>query len=69
MNRDIFYAYARRAPFGGRIAKEQVTGTNALLDVWDRHGDGDDRKLANVLAQVFHETGGRIERRLEVETR
>lgn len=60
MNREVFYAYARRAPFGGRISKEQVTGTNALLDAWDRHGDGDDRKLANVLAQVFHETGGRM---------
>lgn len=60
MNREIFYAYARRAPFGGRISKEQVTGTNAILDAWDRHGDGDDRKLANVLAQVFHETGARM---------
>lgn len=55
-----FYAYARRAPFGGRLAQEQIDGTNALFAAWEQDGDGDDRKLANILAQVFHETGGRM---------
>lgn len=55
-----FFAYARRAPFGGRLTQQQVDGAGALLDAWESDGDGDRRKLANILAQVFHETGGRM---------
>lgn len=55
-----FFAYARRAPFGGRLTQLQVDGCEALLAAWAADGDDDDRKLANVLAQVFHETGGRM---------
>ena len=60
MDKDTFFAFARRAPFGGRLTQQQVDGTNALFDAWDQDGDSDVRKLANVLAQVFHETGGRM---------
>lgn len=60
MDKDTFFAFARRAPFGGRLTQQQVDGANALFDAWEHDGDGDVRKLANVLAQVFHETGGRM---------
>lgn len=55
-----FFAFARRAPFGNRLTKSQVSGMETLLDVWSREGTGDDRHLAYVLATVFHETGGRM---------
>lgn len=55
-----FFAFARRAPFGGRLTQDQVSGCEALIAAFQRDGDGDDRKLANVLGQVFHETGGRM---------
>lgn len=55
-----FFAYARRAPFGNRLTKSQVSGMETLLDVWSREGTADDRHLAYVLATVFHETGGRM---------
>lgn len=54
------FEYLRRAPFGGRLSQTQVDGLNQLLGAWELDGDGDDRKLANVLAQTFHETGGRM---------
>jgi predicted chitinase len=61
LDRTTFYAYVRRAPFGGRLTQEQVNGLNALLDVWERdYPDEDDRWLANGLGQGFHETGGRM---------
>ena len=59
-DRDTFFAFARRAPFGGRLTQQQVEGTEALLDAWEQDGDGDRRKLANILAQVFHETGSKM---------
>lgn len=55
-----FFAYARRAPFGNRLTKSQVSGMETLLDAWSREGTDDDRHLAYVLATVFHETGGRM---------
>lgn len=60
IDRATFFAFARRAPFGGRLTQQQVEGAEALLDAWDQDGDGDPRKLAYVLASVFHETGGKM---------
>lgn len=60
INRTTFYTYARRSPFGGRLSREQIAGMEAMFTAWDKHGDGDLRKLANGLAQCFHETGGRM---------
>ena len=60
IDRDTFFAFARNAPFGGRLTQQQVDGTNALLDAWDKDGHDDDRQLAYLLATVFHETGGRM---------
>lgn len=56
MNRAKFYDYLRDN-FLGRITQEQVDGIEALLD------EGQNLPLhymANILAQVYHETGGRM---------
>lgn len=60
MDLPTFYTYVRKSPFGGRLTKEQVNGTEELLAAWRTYGDGDNRKLAYILAGVFHETGGRM---------
>lgn len=52
-----FFAYARRAPFGGRLTQQQVEGTERILAGW--RGE-DDRHLAYILATAFHETGGKM---------
>ncbi|SMD02464.1 glycoside hydrolase family 19 protein [Rhizobium sp. RU36D] len=59
-NPTTFFAYIRRAPFGGRLTQGQIDGVNAILDAWEYFKLTDHRWLANILAQVFHETGGRI---------
>lgn len=55
MNRQTFFDYARRAPFGGSLSPEQVQGCEAILGAWT---GTDDRQLAYVLATAFHETAG-----------
>lgn len=66
-HRPTFFAYARRAPFGGRLTQLQVDGLNAVLDGWNAAITGpigtlkDDRHLAYILATAFHETGGKMQ--------
>jgi hypothetical protein len=63
MDMTTFFAYARRAPFGGRLSDGQVKGMNALFRCWASHkipGSDNNRLLAYILASVFHETGGRM---------
>ncbi len=62
MDATTFFAYARRAPFGGRLSQGQIDGMNALFRCWDSHKipGPDNRHLAYILASVFHETGGRM---------
>ncbi|NSY46314.1 hypothetical protein EXN24_17185 [Rhizobium rhizogenes] len=62
MDATTFFAYARRAPFGGRLTQGQIDGMNALFLCWDSHKipAPDKRHLAYILASVFHETGGRM---------
>lgn len=63
MDMTTFFAYARRAPFGGRLSQGQIDGMNALFRCWASHkiaGADNNRLLAYVLASVFHETGGRM---------
>ncbi len=62
MDATTFFAYARRAPFGGRLTQGQIDGMNALFRCWDSHKipAPDNRHLAYILASVFHETGGRM---------
>ncbi|CAM5769745.1 hypothetical protein [Bosea minatitlanensis] len=61
MNRTTFFAYARRAPFGGRLSRSQVDGMNKILDEWAWHRLTDDRWLAYILATAFHETAGKMQ--------
>lgn len=60
MNNTTFFAYARRAPFGGRLSQAQVDGTNAILAEAARR-KLPDNQLAYTLATVFHETGGKMQ--------
>src|SRR6185312_10129046 len=50
-----FFDGAREEPFGCRLAQSQVGGLNALISAWEAGGDGDNRKLAYLLATAFHE--------------
>lgn len=59
LDRKTFYAYCRRAPFGGRLTQQQVDGINCVLSAWeDASPEGDIRHLAYIFATAFHETGG-----------
>jgi len=61
MNRKVLFSYLRRAPFGGHLTRDQVKGTEAILNAFaERYPDADIRWKTNVLAQVFHETGGKM---------
>lgn len=61
MNLTTFFAYARRAPFGGRLTQAQIDGMNAILAEWEKRGLMDKRWLAYMLATAFHETGGKMQ--------
>lgn len=50
-----FFAVLRPL-FGGKLNQAQVDGLGALVGQWNVLGDGDDRKLAYVLATAAHET-------------
>ncbi len=54
-----FFAYARRAPFGGRLTQAQVQGCEAIIAA--AREITDDRHLAYILATAFHETGGKMQ--------
>ncbi len=56
INRKTFFAYARRAPFGGSLSTAQVAGMAAVIDRWERLRLTDLRWLAYMLATAFHET-------------
>lgn len=60
MNRTIFFAYARNAPFGGGLTQAQVDGTNKIIDEADKRKIPDNW-LAYILATAFHETGGKMQ--------
>lgn len=61
MNLTTFFAYARRAPFGGRLTQAQIDGMTAVLTEWDKRKLLDNRWLAYMLATAFHETGNRMQ--------
>lgn len=60
-NQTTFFSYIRRAPFGGRLTQSQIDGITVILEQWAFYGLTDRRWLANILAQIFHETGGRMQ--------
>jgi len=43
------------------VKQSQIDGMNAIIDEWDKSGDGDNRKLAYVLATTYHETAQRMQ--------
>lgn len=61
MDKANFYTNIRRSLFGGRLSQKQVEGIEALLEAWNEYGDGDIRKLAYVLATVYHEVDGTMQ--------
>jgi len=61
IDRDTFFSYARRAPFGNRLSSGQVEGLTATLDEWERRRLGDRRWLAYMLATDFHESAGTMQ--------
>lgn len=60
-DRRTFFAYARRAPFGGRLSSAQVDGLTRILDEWDASHLTDVRWLAYMLATTFHETAATMQ--------
>lgn len=63
MNRAKLFAALRArgsGVFGTSLTTGQVQGVEALLDACARRGVTDAHHVANILAQVYHETGGRM---------
>lgn len=58
MDRTVFFDRVRALPFGGALSQPQVAGLNAILDAAQRHRVTDAHHVADILAQVHHETGG-----------
>ena len=60
MNRQAFFAALRKssAVFGTSLSAQQVKGCEALLDACAANGISDSHHVANILAQVYHETAG-----------
>lgn len=56
-----FFDAVRASLFGGRLTQDQVEGIEAFVSAWDKHGDGDDRKLAYLLATAKHETANTMQ--------
>lgn len=52
-----FFASVRASLYGGALSQHQVDCLNAINAAWEQFGDGDDRKLAYILATAHHETG------------
>lgn len=58
-----------RPLFGGKMNQQQVDGINHIIEMWNRYGDGDQRKLGYLLGttawetaytmQPIHERGGK----------
>ena len=61
MNRNVFFEYVRKAPFGGRLTTDQVDGMTKILDEWENRGLTDDRWLAYLLATTTRETGFKMQ--------
>lgn len=51
-----FFDAVRESVFGGALSQPQVDGLNVICGAWAKYGDGDDQKLAYLLATAFHET-------------
>lgn len=58
MDHAFFFSSIRKTLFSAGLKQSQVDGINALLLTCERQGIDDGRWVANILAQVHHETGG-----------
>lgn len=58
MDHAKFFAGLRSSLFRGGLSQPQVDGINAILDSCRRNRVADPHHVANILAQVYHETGG-----------
>ncbi|HEV7344254.1 MAG TPA: hypothetical protein VGN60_01290 [Devosia sp.] len=58
---EAFFAHVRKHLFGGSLKQGQVDGINAILDAWDRYGDGSLHRLSYVLATPIRETDGTMQ--------
>lgn len=56
INRNVFFEYVRKAPFGGRLTTGQVDGLTRILNEWEERGLSDVRYLAYMYATTFLET-------------
>lgn len=54
---DAFFSAVRSSLYGGSLNQMQVNALNAIGAAWEQYGDGDNRKLAYILATAHHETG------------
>ena len=61
VNREAFFTQIRSTVFHNRLNQDQVDNLNTLLDTWEiLLPNADPRWIANSLAQIHHETGGRM---------
>lgn len=58
MNMQKFYASVRASLYKGILVQSDVDGINSILEVCKGVGVTDPHHVANILAQVHHETGG-----------
>lgn len=58
MNMQKFFAHIRENLYGGILLQSNVDGINAILHVAASVGVTNPHHIANILAQVHHETGG-----------
>lgn len=56
MNKGLFFDTIRVDLFAGKLSTKQVEGIEAILDEWEKRKLTDLRRLAYILATVFHET-------------
>lgn len=61
LNLTTFYAYIRKAPFGGRLSQSQIDGIDQIFAAMDAYGLRNLKYAAYILATAFHETGGRMQ--------
>lgn len=57
INRKNFFDKVRTSLFGGKLTQEQVDGTVAILNEWEKRELTDNRWLAYMLATAYHEVG------------
>lgn len=52
-----FFDAVRSSLYAGALSQTQVDSLEAIGQAWEQYGDGDNRKLAYILATAHHETG------------